>query len=247
MPAVDAPNLQISFVDAQRGWAMSPGSETSCATQAPLRLWQTVDGAMSWTALAPSGIPSNRCREALSFVNAMTGWLSTSSPNEPASILQTTDGGRTWRSIALSDAPGSTPRPLHAGRVLSISTAMFVDAVAGDGSAARRYVYAFQSNGQGFDYIAAVPNATDAFAIAFDRGSGVARWLLIAPGATSQESRDTGQTWRAFTTDYQQAAPIAPVITFADASVGYATVRGSIQRTTDGGAHWAKIDTPGTR
>lgn len=95
--------------------------------------------------------------------------------------------------------------------------------------------------------MATIPNATDAFAIAFDRGSGLTRWLLITPGGTSQESRDSGQTWRPFATDYQQAAPVAPVITFADASVGYATVRGSIQRTTDGGAHWARIGTPGTR
>jgi photosystem II stability/assembly factor-like uncharacterized protein len=33
---------------------------------------------------------------------------------------------------------------------------------------------------------------------------------------------------------------------FGDANVGYATVRGSIQRTTDGGAHWTAIKTPGT-
>ena len=33
---------------------------------------------------------------------------------------------------------------------------------------------------------------------------------------------------------------------FGDASVGYATVRGAIQRTTDGGAHWITIKTPGT-
>jgi len=49
-----------------------------------------------------------------------------------------------------------------------------------------------------------------------------------------------------YTTDYSQAAPIAPQIVFGDAMVGYATVRGEIQRTTDGGAHWTKIKTPGT-
>ena len=33
---------------------------------------------------------------------------------------------------------------------------------------------------------------------------------------------------------------------FGDATTGYATVRGSLQRTTDGGAHWTAIKTPGT-
>ncbi|HTJ59582.1 MAG TPA: hypothetical protein VL333_00155, partial [Candidatus Saccharimonadales bacterium] len=57
---------------------------------------------------------------------------------------------------------------------------------------------------------------------------------------------DGGATWHSFTTDYQQAAPVPPVITFGDAQVGYATVRGAIQRTIDGGAHWSAIRTPGT-
>jgi len=32
---------------------------------------------------------------------------------------------------------------------------------------------------------------------------------------------------------------------FADASVGFGTVRGPLYRTRDGGAHWTKIETPG--
>ena len=38
----------------------------------------------------------------------------------------------------------------------------------------------------------------------------------------------------------------AIAVVFGDASVGYATARGSIQRTTDGGATWAQLRTPGT-
>jgi len=62
----------------------------------------------------------------------------------------------------------------------------------------------------------------------------------------SKETTDGGTTWHAFTTDYSQAAPIAPDIVFGDPLVGYATVRGAIQRTVDGGAHWTTIKTPGT-
>jgi photosystem II stability/assembly factor-like uncharacterized protein len=60
------------------------------------------------------------------------------------------------------------------------------------------------------------------------------------------ETTDGGASWHAYTSDYSQAAPIAPEVVFGDANVGYATVRGEIQRTTDGGARWSKIKTPGT-
>lgn len=72
------------------------------------------------------------------------------------------------------------------------------------------------------------------------------RWLeLIVPGPWT-ETTDGGATWHPFTSDYQQAAPIAPQIVFGDANVGYATVRGTLQRTIDGGAHWTALRTPGT-
>jgi photosystem II stability/assembly factor-like uncharacterized protein len=72
------------------------------------------------------------------------------------------------------------------------------------------------------------------------------RWLQITPPGGSKETTDGGGSWHAFTTDYQQAAPVAPAIVFGDAQVGYAAVRGAIQRTVDGGAHWTAIKTPGT-
>ena len=49
-----------------------------------------------------------------------------------------------------------------------------------------------------------------------------------------------------YATTYAQAAPIPPTITFGSAQVGYATVRGAIQQTLDGGATWSAIATPGT-
>jgi photosystem II stability/assembly factor-like uncharacterized protein len=72
------------------------------------------------------------------------------------------------------------------------------------------------------------------------------RWLeLIVPGE-SVETTDAGRTWRAYPSDYSQAAPVAPQIVFGYSLVGYATVRGSIQHTIDGGVHWTSINTPGT-
>ena len=62
----------------------------------------------------------------------------------------------------------------------------------------------------------------------------------------SRETTDGGKTWHFYASDYQQAAPVAPQIVFGDANVGYATARGAIQRTIDGGAHLTSIKTPGT-
>ena len=39
---------------------------------------------------------------------------------------------------------------------------------------------------------------------------------------------------------------LTPEVVFADSLVGYATVRGGISRTVDGGLHWTDVHTPGT-
>lgn len=70
------------------------------------------------------------------------------------------------------------------------------------------------------------------------------RWLVY--GQPWQESTDAGRSWHPFASDYVTAAPVAPTVVFADARVGYATVRGDLQRTEDGGVHWTRLHTPGT-
>ena len=58
------------------------------------------------------------------------------------------------------------------------------------------------------------------------------------PGSSSSATTDAGASWHSFATDYVQAAGVPPQIVFGDAQTGYATVRGGIQRTSDGGVHW---------
>jgi photosystem II stability/assembly factor-like uncharacterized protein len=239
---------EVSFVSEREGWAMS-APDTECDTHL-VRLWHTSDGANTWDELPATAIPAEQCKASLSFIHATAGFLSVWGANEASATLQTTDGGRTWRAIPIPDPPGfdsSGFRGLRAGRVRPFGTALFVDAVADVGEAARRrFTLVWNSNAPGWSYLAEVPNARDAFVFVGGRGGGDLRWLLISGPGGSQESTDSGQTWHPFETDYQQAAPVAPVITFADGSVGYATVRGAIQRTTDGGRHWEAIKTPGT-
>jgi photosystem II stability/assembly factor-like uncharacterized protein len=106
---------------------------------------------------------------------------------------------------------------------------------------ATRYVFRSADGGATFTYVSTVPGSEGAFAYVT-----ATRWLLIAPARSSMETTDGGASWHAYTTSYSQAAPIDPEVIFGDATVGYATVRAQIQRTSDGGADWATIKTPGT-
>ena len=106
---------------------------------------------------------------------------------------------------------------------------------------ATRYVFRSTDSGASWTYASTAPisEATVSYLTA-------ARWVQIGPPGGSKQTLDGGAVWQSYTTDYSQAAPIAPDVVFGDATVGYATVRGAIQRTTDGGAHWTTIKTPGT-
>jgi photosystem II stability/assembly factor-like uncharacterized protein len=102
------------------------------------------------------------------------------------------------------------------------------------------HVYRSRDGGAAWTVTAAVPNSGTLAIIT------VSRWLRLGPASSSFESSDAGASWHDFPSDYAQAAPIAPEIVFAEANVGYATVRGELERTVDGGVHWTTLKTPGT-
>jgi photosystem II stability/assembly factor-like uncharacterized protein len=124
------------------------------------------------------------------------------------------------------------------GRPRAFGSVVLLDASGGQQS---KDVFRSTDGGATFSFASKVPTfeGTVAFVTA-------TRWLQIATSSSSKETTDGGVSWHAFTTDYSQAAPFAPDVVFGDGSVGYATVRGAIQRTIDGGAHWTTIKTPGT-
>ena len=193
----------------------------------------------------PSGLVGGPCKSGLTFADPQVGFLSARDPNSAPVIYRTADGGRTWgASRPLPDPPGFTTRAggaLQPGRVRVVGATLLV-AASGD-TGGRLATYAFRSvdGGSTWSYVATIPDGGGAFTFV-----SAARWLQIGAPGSSKETTDGGTTWHAFTTDYSQAAPIAPDIVFGDPLVGYATVRGAIQRTVDGGAHWTTIKTPGT-
>jgi photosystem II stability/assembly factor-like uncharacterized protein len=238
-------NPLVSFVDDHEGWLATLGSPaTQCQSQT-FALSHTADAGATWSPLTVTGIAPAQCKEALSFPDAQHGFLSAWDPNSPPLIYRTTDGGRTWTaSRPLPNPPGfttTTSANLRAGQVKAFGQALLVEVLGQTVSAQRRYVFISGDGGATWSHAADAPDPDSS--VVFATGS---RWFQLSAGAVPKETTDSGATWHAFTTDYQQAAPVAPSIVFGDAQVGYATVRGSIQRTVDGGAHWTPIRTPGT-
>jgi photosystem II stability/assembly factor-like uncharacterized protein len=233
---------EISFVDSQNGWYSTSGSpETQCNAQ-QAAIWHTGDGGSTWQSLSTTGISDSQCKEGLSFVDSTHGFLAAWDDNHRPTIYRTSDGGRTWSGATLPDPPGFVTLgagiALRAGLVKRFGSTLLVSAFGNEGPP-----YVFRSTDGGATWIAIARGTLAREDIALTTSS---RWLQIVPADQTVETTDSGKTWHPFTSDYSQAAPVAPVTVFGDSVVGYATVRGSIQRTADGGAHWVIIKTPGT-
>ena len=235
LPPGISPNARIAFVNANDGWFLASGtSATPCSGQ-PVTLWRTADGAGTWSKVDANGIDAGQCKDSIAFVDPQRGYIGAWDANTQPKIYRTADGGRTWSGSTLPNPPAQRPATFADFTNVVLTSA--------DNSGAPSRSYSFRSTDGGATWTGASAGPVDAVAIVFVSAS---RWLQIGSPTQSQETTDGGVSWHAFTTDYQQAAPVSPQIVFGDASTGYATVRGSIQRTTDGGAHWTAIKTPGT-
>jgi photosystem II stability/assembly factor-like uncharacterized protein len=223
-----------------------PGSPATQCQGQTVALSHTTDGGATWQPLAATGFANPGCKDSVAFSDATHGYIGSHDPNTAPVIYRSTDGGRTWiPSNPLPDPPGfqtvAGARSLGVGTVRAFGQTVLVEASANDPGTGERYAFRSTDGGATWTYASTAPDKQNV--IAFVTAT---RWLQISSPGSSKETTDGGASWHAFTTDYQQAAPIAPAITFGDAQVGYATVRGAIQRTVDGGAHWTTIRTPGT-
>ena len=240
-----ARNPVVSFVSAREGWlATVEPSASACQTQ-PSAIWHTADAAASWQQVGPSGITAAACNGSLSFSDEHHGFVAALDQRSGPVVYRTADGGKTWTSSgSLADPPGLPMQggraDLQLGRVRAFGPTLLVGATIPAPSGPSTHVYRSLDSGATWMYAAAIPTAGTLAIVT------ASRWLRIGPAGGSFESLDAGTTWHAYPTDYSQAAPVAPEIVFGDASIGYATVRGGLQRTVDGGAHWTTLITPGT-
>ena len=231
-------NPEISFVDDREGWLLTTGSPaTQCQSQA-MAIWHTTDAGAMWQLVNASGVAEAQCKRGLSFVDETHGFFAAWDQSHAPVIYRTADAGRTWSaSRPMPDPPGFATQPggitLTPGRVRAFGSTLLVTA----GS----YVFRSTDGGASWTYLATTPHT--ATSIAFVTAS---RWLELIVPSQHAETVDAGASWHPYASDYSQAAPIAPDVVFADSKVGYATVRGGLNRTVDGGAHWNVLHTPGT-
>lgn len=240
-------NANISFVNDREGWVASAGEGAPGCKQQSLRLWHTADGGATYDGgTAPSGFDAGQCKEGLAFVDAQRGFISAWAPSTSPVIYRTNDGGRTWAaSRPLPDPPGFSAQAsnsvMHVGPVRAFGSTLLVAATGQTTTGGSLYIFRSTDAGATWTYAASAPLPSSlAFVTA-------ARWIEVRSSPQgSRETNDAGATWHLFTTDYQTAAPVPPGVIFADPDVGYATVRGGLDRTVDGGTHWLRLRTPGT-
>ena len=230
----------ITFVNDREGFLLIAGDPgTLCGSAIP-QVFNTSDGASTWQKRAALGF-ADPCKSDLSAASSTQVFAVGLDPNKAAVVYRTQDGGLNWQvSKPLPNPPAPvTTGGLYPHRVKAFGSTLLMEATLGP--PATGYVYRSTDGAASWSYVTTAP-PTDGF-VTFVTAS---RWITISAPGDSKETTDGGATWHAYTTDYSQAAPVAPAIVFGDANVGYATVRGAIQRTIDGGAHWTTIKTPGT-
>jgi photosystem II stability/assembly factor-like uncharacterized protein len=236
----------FSFINDREGWFLRGYPPATSCQQQGHELWHTVDGATSWTLLTPDPLGGplfGQCKRSLTFGDSLRGVLLTSDPYTSPTVHRTTDGGRSWSSVRLPSPAGYTNsgggNAIEPWQVRWIGSTLLIDGVSQN---AGQYVHYFFRSMDGGAMWVALGSVTDVNgALAFVTET---RWLQVALPASSRETTDAGKTWHSFTSDYSQAAGVAPQVVFADALVGYATVRGSVQRTGDGGVRWQLVTTP---
>ncbi|MDE3111694.1 MAG: hypothetical protein KGK34_01995 [Chloroflexota bacterium] len=235
----------ISFANDAEGWMLVAEQPATQCQQQRSELWHTIDGAASWTQLKVAGIAFAQCKRVVAFADARRGLLAAADTSSAPTVYRTTDGGATWSSTRLPDPPGQPTQgggdALQPIQIRWTGTTALLEARRSFAGASQRYVYRSTDAGATWTVLASGVPEDGALALVT-----ATRWLQILP-QDSKETTDAGASWHKYATDYQQAAPVAPEIVFGDPNVGYATVRGGLQRTVDGGAHWTHLGTPGAQ
>ncbi len=238
----------MNFINDREGWLLRTQLPGSGCGQDPYALWHTIDAGLSWSRLGPDsefdGPLFIQCKRSMAFADPLRGVVSSVAQDMATWVRRTTDNGKTWsEGVALPAPPGFNTGGygVEPGQPRWFGSTILVDAQGIVSGQLQRFVYRSVDAGATWTLAATTPDATGTFAFVT-----ATRWLQVGAPGQHEETTDGGSTWHRYASDYAQAAPIAPQIVFGDENVGYATVRGAIQRTLDGGAHWSTIKTPGT-
>jgi photosystem II stability/assembly factor-like uncharacterized protein len=253
LPMQSGPGLSFSFINDREGWLLAPGQPETQCTGAGAVVWHTTDGAASWQQIASvqstqakdTGMAYSQCKDRVYFYDSTHGFVTAWDDNHRPTIYRTADGGKTWSGGTLPDPPDFKTSPggftLRAFAFKRFGNSLYLKAsgMQGGDIPGRQYMFRSTDGGTTWSWMTKIPSPYIAIVTE-------SRWLqLIWPGQ-SMESTNGGQQWHPYASDFSSDTPVGgPQIVFADAQVGYAEGRGALQRTVDGGLHWARIATPG--
>jgi photosystem II stability/assembly factor-like uncharacterized protein len=243
----------IAFVDATRGFAAATG-----------RIFQTLDGGVSWKLVAEDGRGVNQ----LYFVDADHGFAVGSG----GLFLRTVDGGQTWTPHALTNPPidfrsircattqlcvlvnvngGTLVRTTNAGETLGTVITPSTDPVFAAAFASPTVVSAAGANGttvrsaDGGATFAPIGGRLPGSYAAI-RAGGVPRAAFAAGRAGAlAKTLDGGASWTRG--DVPTTADLSDV-SFPTVEIGYALdLDGGVFRTANGGETWKTLGTGSTR
>ena len=251
LPPDAMPRPAISFVSATEGWVMVGGPAATQCSFGDVTIWHTMDAGATWERIvsvtpdthSSATIGFEQCKEWITFIDSSHGFVEAWDDNSSPTVYRTSDGGLTWSATRLPDPPGFVTTAggdaLRARPVRPAGAALLL--VASGMQPDGMHSYAFRSDDLGASWHAIVKVPSDYVAFVTDQ-----RWLLLVGPGQSQETTNAGQQWHPYASNFNTDTPVGgPQVFFADVYVGYAEGRGSLQRTTDGGLHWQRIETPG--
>jgi hypothetical protein len=232
------PFRSVSFIDEQDGWLLDAGSAaTQCQEVTPFFIWHTVDAGSTWQQSPANGISPSQCTNGIWFVDAMHGFVSAWDPNHQPTVYRTSDGGNSWAATTLQDPAYFKSQPDWIRR---FGSTLYLEAFGSQGDPNlphdNQFVLKSTDGGASWSLVIKVPSR----AVVMTTES---RWLDYTAPGQAMESVNGGQQFHPYASDFNLAAT---QLVFADANVGYAVDPGVIQQTTNGGAHWATLVTPGT-
>lgn len=189
---------------------------------------RSLTGGNTWTLLNTPSVPSLTTRWRISFINALTGWIT----NNDVSVnktYQTTNGGTTWTSVNTSNG---------------FSKIKFISASNGFGLNSSGF---YTSTNGGANWINTMPDSLLTEFYFLDNSTG---WLFSKKSVSvssikskSWKTTNGGANWTLLYTNDTTGLSPANII-FFDNLTGYATQKANnyyasgIVKTTNGGLNW---------
>src|SRR5229473_2081727 len=219
------------FLSGEEAWIAESGQQPGAIVS------HTADGDQTWqSATLSANVPVDRAR--MSFINSQDGWIEAetggATGNDFEMIFRTTDGGKSWTAVSRttygsqSNIPATFPFSGHKTGLTFIN--------ASTGWATGPWLYITRDGGATWKQqtLPTAPDQVFAPPTFFNARDGI-----LSANSQLFVTHDGGTTWQS--TSSLPAS--SSFVTFIDMQHGWVAVDNgtTLYRTSDGGAHWAKI------